>query len=135
MRFDKMTSRLQQALSDAQSLALGKDHTAVETVHLLAVLVEQAGGIGAMLQRAGARGTDLQQRLAQALDRLPTLSNPTGEIALSPGLAKVLNLADRHAQKAGDAYLSTEQVLVAMFGDPVVADVLRQSGVVQQKLE
>jgi ATP-dependent Clp protease ATP-binding subunit ClpB len=135
MRFDKMTSRLQQALADAQSLALGKDHTAVETVHLLAVLVEQPGGISAMLQRAGARAGELQQRLAQALDRLPTLSNPTGEINVAPGLAKVLNLADRHAQKAGDAYLSTEQVLVAMFGDPVVADVFRQSGVAQQKLE
>jgi ATP-dependent Clp protease ATP-binding subunit ClpB len=135
MRFDKMTSRLQQALADAQSLALGKDHTGVETLHLLAVLVDQPGGIGAMLQRAGARVSELQQRLAQALDRLPTLSNPTGEINLAPGLAKVLNLADRHAQKAGDAYLSTEQVLVAMFGDPVVADLFRQSGVVQQKLE
>jgi ATP-dependent Clp protease ATP-binding subunit ClpB len=118
MRFDKMTSRLQQALADAQSLALGKDHAAVEALHVLAVLADQKGGVAAMLQRAGARPADLQQRLAEALDRLATLENPTGEIGLAPGLAKVLNLADRQAQKAGDAYLATEQVLLALFADP-----------------
>ncbi|MBX3707509.1 MAG: ATP-dependent chaperone ClpB [Pseudomonadales bacterium] len=135
MRFDKMTSRLQQALSDAQSLALGKDHAAVETVHLLAVLIEQKGGVAAMLARAGARPAELAQRNAQALDRLATLKTPTGEIGLAPGLVKVLNLADRQAQQSGDAYLATEQVLLAMFADPVAAEVLRQAGVNQQALE
>jgi len=135
MRFDKMTSRLQQALADAQSLALGKDHTAVETLHLLAVLAEQKGGVAAMLTRAGGRPAELQQRLGSALERLATLKNPTGEIGVAPGLARVLNLADRQAQKAGDAYLSTEQVLLAMFGDPATAEVLRQAGVTQQTLE
>jgi ATP-dependent Clp protease ATP-binding subunit ClpB len=135
MRFDKMTSRLQQALADAQSLALGKDHAAVEALHVLAVLADQKGGVAAMLQRAGARPADLQQRLAEALDRLATLENPTGEIGLAPGLAKVLNLADRQAQKAGDAYLATEQVLLALFADPATADVLQKSGVTQQTLE
>jgi ATP-dependent Clp protease ATP-binding subunit ClpB len=135
MRFDKMTSRLQQALADAQSLALGKDHAAVESLHLLAVLAEQKGGAAGLLQRAGARPADLQQRLVQGLDRLATLKNPTGEIGLAPGLVKVLNLADRQAQKAGDAYLSSEQVLLALFGDPAAAEVLQQSGVTQQNLE
>ena len=136
MRFDKMTSRLQQALADAQSLALGKDHTAVETLHLLAVLLGAKGsGVGAMLQRAGGRVERLQPAIEQALERLATLQNPTGEIGIGPGLQKVLNLADRQAQKAGDAYLATEQVLLAMFGDPAVAALLQQGGVNQQNLE
>ncbi|MFM8355565.1 MAG: Clp protease N-terminal domain-containing protein, partial [Gammaproteobacteria bacterium] len=134
MRFDRMTSRLQQALADAQSLALGRDHTTVEALHLLAVLAEQKGGAQDMLQRAGLRPAALQTRLAEALDRLPTVAHPTGEIGIGPGLGRVLNLADRQAQKDGDAYLATEQVLLALSGDAAVADVLRHAGVDQAKL-
>ena len=136
MRLDKMTSRLQNALSDAQSLALGKDHSAVETLHLLAVLIEQReGSVLPLLIRAGARPEVLRARVAEAVDRLPTLKSPTGEMSLGPGFIKVLNLADRLAQKAGDSFLSTEQVLLAMFSDPTVASVLKDGGVRQQSLE
>ncbi|MEQ8861370.1 MAG: ATP-dependent chaperone ClpB [Pseudomonadales bacterium] len=136
MRLDKMTSRLQNALSDAQSLALGKDHSAVETVHLLSVLVEQRdGSVLPMLIRAGARPEALRQGIARALDLVPTLKQPTGEIAVGQGLAKVLNMADRLAQKAGDSYLSTEQVLLAMYGDTAVAGVLKGAGVEEKALE
>ncbi len=136
MRLDKMTSRLQNALADAQSLALGRDNTAVETMHLLAVLMEQReSGVMALLSRAGGREGELRSRVEEALDRLPTLKSPTGEIGIGPGFMKVLNLADGLAQKAGDSFLSTEQVLLAMFGDSAVAATLSEGGVTQQALE
>jgi ATP-dependent Clp protease ATP-binding subunit ClpB len=136
MRPEKMTSRLQGALADAQSLALGNDHSALEAVHLLAVLVEQKqASCVPLLVRAGARESELRQRLADKLDALARLSNPTGEVSLSPGFVKVMNLADRLAQKAGDDFLSTEQVLLAFWGDPDTAEILRESGVGEQSLE
>jgi ATP-dependent Clp protease ATP-binding subunit ClpB len=136
MRLDKMTSRLQNALSDAQSLALGKDHSAVETVHLLAVLVEsREGSVLPMLIRAGGRADELRQRIADSVDGLPTLKSPTGEIGVAAGFGKVLNLADRLAQKAGDAYLSTEQVLLAMYADAAVAAILQGCGVTESALK
>ena len=96
MRPEKMTSRLQNVLADAQSLALGKDHAAVEPIHLLTVLVEQKGAsMLPQLVRAGARADELSARLNDAQDRLPTLKSPTGEITLGPAFVKVLNLADR----------------------------------------
>ena len=82
MRHEKMTSRLQNALSDAQSLAMGKDHAAVEPVHLLAVLVDPKGAsMLPQLVRAGARAEELGTRVSDSLDSLPTLKNPTGEIS------------------------------------------------------
>jgi ATP-dependent Clp protease ATP-binding subunit ClpB len=136
MRPEKMTSRLQNVLSDAQSAALGKDHAAVEPLHLLSVLVEQKE-VSALPQlvRAGARADELRTRLSDALVALPTLKSPTGEIAFSPASVKVLNLADRLGQKAGDSFLSTEQVLLALFDDPSAASVLTESGVDRTALE
>ncbi len=136
MRLDKMTSRLQNALSDAQSLALGRDHSAVEAIHLLAVLVEQRdASVLPMLIRAGGNADKLRERITGALEDLPTLKSPTGEIGMGTGLAKVLNMADRLSQKAGDAYLSTEQVLLGMFADSVTGKVLKESGVNEKSLE
>jgi ATP-dependent Clp protease ATP-binding subunit ClpB len=136
MRLDKMTSRLQNALSDAQSQALGKDHSAVEAIHLLSVLVEtRDASVLPMLIRAGAKPEELRRQIGKALDNLPTLTAPSGDISVGQGLAKVLNMADRLAQKAGDAYLSTEQVLLAMFQDQAAGGVLKACGVTQQSLE
>ena len=99
MRFEKFTNRLQQALSDAQSsLAMGKDHTAIEGIHLLATLLEEASNIS-LLQQAGAQLRDLQTKLQQALADAPTLANPTGDINLSPDAVKALNLADSLLKK------------------------------------
>jgi len=130
MRLDKMTSRLQNALGDAQSLALGKDHSAVEAVHLLQVLMEQKEtAVLALLTRAGGRPDALQRAVAERIAGLPTLKNPTGEISVAQGFARVLNLADRLAQKAGDSFLSTEQVLLAMAQDNDLGPMLKDCGV------
>jgi len=136
MRLDKMTSRLQNALADAQSLALGKDHTAMEPVHLLSVLVDsKEHNVLGVLTRAGADAGKLRDAISQRLDGLPTLKTPSGEIGLSQGLARVLNLADRLAQKAGDSFLSTEQVLLAMTQDGETAALLSAAGVSGAQLE
>ncbi|MFB3107139.1 MAG: Clp protease N-terminal domain-containing protein, partial [Pseudomonadales bacterium] len=136
MRLDKMTSRLQSALGDAQSLAMGRDHVSVEPIHLVAVFVEQRETpVLPLLARAGARGDGLRSRVSEELDRLATLKRPTGEINLSAGLVKVLNLADRLAQKAGDSFLSTEFVLLTLLEDPVVGRVFSDSGVDKKSLQ
>jgi len=136
MRLDKMTSRLQSALGDAQSLAMGRDHVSVEPIHLVSVFVEQGETpVLPLLARAGARGDGLRSRVSEELDRLATLKRPTGEINLSAGLVKVLNLADRLAQKAGDSFLSTEFVLLTLLEDPVVGRVFSDNGVDKQSLQ
>lgn len=113
MRFEKFTNRLQQALSDAQSLAMGKDHTAIDSIHILATLIEEPSNLS-LLQQAGANLRELQQRLEKALNDAPVLSNPTGDINLNPDAVKILNLADRYAQKAGDEFISTDWVMLAL---------------------
>ncbi|MGI9324450.1 MAG: ATP-dependent chaperone ClpB [Pseudomonadales bacterium] len=129
MRMDKMTHRLQNALADAQSLAVGKDHSTLMPMHLLSVLVDdRQSSVAPLLARAGARMTELPVAIAKALDSMPTLKSPTGEVAMSSELAKVLNLADRAAQQAGDEYLASEQVLLALLADPPVAAALEQCG-------
>ncbi|TNF86130.1 MAG: ATP-dependent chaperone ClpB, partial [Gammaproteobacteria bacterium] len=136
MRPDKMTSRLQQAIGDAQSLAIGRDHTALEPLHLFAVMLEQKpGGIAALLGSAGADMANLKGAVEDGLDGLATLSAPTGDIAPSADFVRVFNLADRGAQKAGDSYLSSEQVLLAMLEDDRVGRMLRASGVNVESLQ
>ncbi|WP_111892531.1 ATP-dependent chaperone ClpB [Acinetobacter sp. MB5] len=113
MRFEKFTNRLQQALSDAQSLAMGKDHTAIDNIHILVTLLEEASNLS-LLQQAGARIPELKQKLEQALSNAATISNPTGDVNLNPDAVKMLNLADRYAQKAGDEFISTDWVMLAL---------------------
>ena len=136
MRLEKMTSRLQSALGDAQSLAIGKDHAFVEPIHLLAVLIEQPGTTAlVLLVRAGARGDGLKERVSEELAGLATLKRPTGEVNLSPALSKVFNLADRLAQKAGDSFIATEFVLLTLLEDSVVGRLCADSGVDKRSLE
>ena len=113
MRFEKFSDRLQQSLSDAQSLATGKDHTSIGTIHILATLLEESSN-QSLLQQAGAKLTELKDKLNQALQDAPTIANPTGDVNLNPEAAKVLNLADSYAQKAGDEFLTTDWVLLAL---------------------
>ncbi|HRM16563.1 MAG TPA: Clp protease N-terminal domain-containing protein, partial [Acinetobacter parvus] len=96
MRFEKFTNRLQQALSDAQSLAIGKDHTAIAGIHILMTLLEEPAN-QSLLQQAGAVLPTLMQKLNQALNDAATISNPTGDVNLNPEAVRILNLADSYA--------------------------------------
>ena len=137
MRMDKFTSSLQQALSDAQSLALGKDHNQIDTVHLLLAMLDQKpGGIRTLVQAAGVQAPQLQQKLQAALERLPTVNSPDGNLSVSPELGRILNLTDRLAQKRGDQYISSELVLLAAVEDKGEAGkTLKELGLTQQALE
>ncbi|MGE3297807.1 MAG: ATP-dependent chaperone ClpB [Porticoccaceae bacterium] len=114
MRQDRLTSALQEALADAQSLAIGRDHTAVEPVHLLVALLRQSGGsVRPMLSRAGFDLAGLEGELEAQLGRLPVIKNPTGDVNISPDLMRLLNLADKQAQQQGDQFIAAETVLLA----------------------
>ena len=118
MRIDKLTNQLQSALADAQSIAVGNDHSAIEPVHLLLALLNQQGGsIRPILNRAGFDVTGLQAALNTQLDKLAKISAPTGEANLSQELGRLMNMADRAAQQKGDDYISSEIVLVAALED------------------
>ena len=118
MRIDKLTNQLQNALADAQSIAVGNDHSAIEPVHLLlALLNRQGGSVRPILNRAGFDVQGLQQELNRQLDNLAKISSPTGDANLSQDLSRLLNMAYRAAQKKGDQFMSSEMVLVAILED------------------
>ncbi|ENU34053.1 ATP-dependent chaperone ClpB [Acinetobacter parvus] len=133
MRFEKFTNRLQQALSDAQSLAIGKDHTAIAGIHILMTLLEEPAN-QSLLQQAGAVLPSLMQKLNQALNDAATISNPTGDVNLNPEAVRILNLADSYAQKAGDEFLSTDWVLLALAEQGETKKIIESSGATAQKL-
>ena len=133
MRFEKFTNRLQQALSDAQSLAMGKDNTAIEGIHLLSVLLQEPSNVS-LLQQGGANLRDLQTKLQKALDEAATITNPTGDINLNPEAVRALNLADSYAQKAGDEFLSTDWVVLALAETGTTKTLLTSVGVTADKL-
>ncbi len=137
MRIEQFTQSLQMAISEAQSMALGQDHSSVEPVHLLNALLEQQGSSAKpLLQQAGGDIARLQEKITEQLQNLPTLSTPTGDVRMSNELVKMLNLADRLAQKKGDQFIASEWVLLAMVQSSTpAADVLKQSGVQAAALE
>ncbi|MDP6197708.1 MAG: ATP-dependent chaperone ClpB [Porticoccaceae bacterium] len=118
MRIDKLTNQLQQALAEAQSIAVGNDHGAIEPSHLLLALLNQQGGsVRPILNRAGYDVNGLQDGINTQLDKLPNISRPNGEANLSQDLSRLLNLADRAAQQKGDQYISSEILLLAALED------------------
>ncbi len=137
MRMDKLTSRFQQALADAQSQAVGRDNPAIEPVHLLSALVQQDGGSTLpLLQNAGVNIDLLRSKLAQAADRLPRLGEATGEVNVSPDLARLLNLTDKLAQQRKDQFISTELFVLAATDDKgAVGEALRAAGARRELLE
>ena len=137
MRIDRLTSKLQLALSDAQSLAVGMDHPAIEPLHLLQALLEQQGGsIRPLLLQVGFDINGLRQALAKELDQLPKIQNPTGDVNLSQDLARLLNQADRLAQQKGDQFISSELVLLAgMDENTRLGKLLLGQGVTKKALE
>ena len=137
MRMDKLTSKLQTALSDAQSLAVGKDHNYIEPAHLVSVLVDQKGGsIRPLLMQTGFDIPALRNGLQKLIDELPVVQDHGGDVMMSPDLAKLLNMADKISQKSGDQYISSEYVFLAAMDDKGALGVLLQSfTVTKQALE
>src|SRR6188474_634628 len=137
MRQDKLTSKFQIALADAQSMALGRDHQFIEPAHLMLALLDQEGGsVRPLLDKAGANLNALRSQLGQALDRLSTVEGTGGEVHFSNDLAKLLNLTDKLAQKRGDQYISSELFVLAALDDKgTLGTILRNAGVVKGALE
>ena len=137
MRFDKLTTKFQQALSDAQSLAVGADNTAIEPQHLLlALLNEDNGGAASLLSRAGVNLSPLKNGLHTAIANLPKSSAQNGEIAISRDLNNLLNVTDKLAQKRGDAYIASEMFLLALADDKgETGKLLKQNGLTKTALE
>ena len=118
MRIDRFTNQLQIALSDAQSLAVGRDHSQVEPTHLLQALLDQQGGaVRPLLSQAGFDVAGLRNALTKTLADLPTVRTPTGDVQLSQELVRLLNLADKQAQNRGDKFISSESFLQAAMED------------------
>ncbi len=137
MRMDKLTSRFQQALGDAQSLAVGRDHNLIEPAHLLAALIDQQGGsTRPMLAQGGVNVASLRQRLGEALDKLPKVSGQAGEVSVGNDLARLLNVCDKLAQQRGDDFIASELFVLACLDDKGAAgQALKASGGNQAALE
>ena len=128
MRLDKLTSRLQAALAAAQSLAVGRDHPAVAPLHLLAAFRED-DRMARLLGATGVDGDRLAKEVEERLANLPRIGEPTGDVGLSPELGRVLNLADREAQRRGDSFIASDLVVTALAAvDGPAADALRAAG-------
>ena len=109
MRFDKFTTKFQQALSDAQSLAVGADNQFIEPQHLLLALLNDAdSGAGSLLARAGGNANALKTALNDAVSRLPKVEGHGGEVQVGRDLTNLFNLTDKEAQKRGDQFIASE---------------------------
>lgn len=137
MRLDKLTTKLQEALADAQSFAVGNDNQYIEPVHiLLALLNQEDGSARSLLQRAGVNVASLTTALKSALDRLPKVSGTDGQVTVGRELSGLLNLADKEAQKRGDEFLASEMILLALVDDKSDAGKLaRENGLTRKALE
>src|SRR5687767_506774 len=114
MRFDKFTTKFQQAFADAQSIAVGNDNPYIEPQHLLSALLDQDdGGGSALLARAGANVPALKEALKESIRRLPKVQGTAGEVNVSRDLSNLLNLTDKEAQKRGDQFIASELFLLA----------------------
>ncbi|MBA3536716.1 MAG: ATP-dependent chaperone ClpB [Tatlockia sp.] len=137
MRMDKLTSKFQMALADAQSLALGRDNGFIEPEHLMKALLDQQGGSSRpLLLQAGANLSQLRTLLDQALDKLPKVSGTGGDMHISNALNRLLNLTDKLSQKRNDSYISSEMfILAALSEDGSLGKILKQAGADRQAIE
>ena len=133
----KFTTRFQEALQTAQSLAVGKDHNYIEPAHIFMALLQQQGGAAAsILQQAGANVATLRQAVDKIINDLPRVSHATGQVNLSPDSARLLNLCDKYAQQNGDQYISSELFLLAACEDSgALGKALKNAGVQKNKLQ
>lgn len=137
MRFDKLTTKFQQAINDAQSIALGADNTAIEPPHLLQALLNQEdGSTVSLLARTGVQLNSLKSGLNAAINNLPKSPDTSGEVAISRDLNNLLNVTDKLAQKHGDAYIASEMFLLALADDKgETGKLLKQNGLIRAALE
>ncbi len=136
MRMDKLTSRFQQALADAQSLALGRDHQFLEPAHvLLAMLDSQGASVRPLLLKGGVDVNKLRSEVGAALDRLPTVAGRPGDVHVSNELNRILNVTDKLAQQRGDQYISSELFVLAAFEDRTLAKILKDAGAARGAIE
>jgi ATP-dependent Clp protease ATP-binding subunit ClpB len=134
---DKLTSKFQQALADAQSLAVGRDHQFIEPAHLMSALLDQDGGtVPHLLTQAGVQVNSLRSQLGEALDRMSSVEGAAGEVHVSNDLGRLLNVTDKLAQKRKDAYISSELFVLAAVEDKGgLGDMLRKNGATKGGLE
>src|SRR3981081_1343167 len=137
MRFEKFTTKLQEALAEAQSNALGRDHQYIEPQHLLLALLNQEdGGVAGLISKAGGTPNALKKALSDSIARLPKVEGTAGEVMVSRDLAQLLNVADKEAQKRGDQYIASELFLLAAVADKgETGRILKSAGVARQALE
>ena len=137
MRMDKLTSKFQTALADAQSLALGKDHQFIEPSHLMMALLDQEGGsIKPLMVQLGVNTQLLRTELVKELERIATVSGAGGDVQISNELARLLNLTDKLAQKRKDKFISSELFLLAACDEKgVLNDLLKKAGVIKSNVE
>src|SRR6185437_1612124 len=137
VRMDKLTSRFQQALADAQSIAVGRDNNMLEPAHLFAALLDQQGGSTApMLAQAGVNMPLLRQRVGEMLDKLPRVSGQEGNINISNELTRLLNVTDKLAQQRGDQFIASELFVLACLDDKGdLGRALKAAGAGKQNLE
>ncbi|MCB1916988.1 MAG: AAA family ATPase, partial [Rhodocyclaceae bacterium] len=137
MRFDKLTTKFQQALADAQSIAVGHDQQFIDPLHLTkAMIAQDDGGTVSLLQRAGVNIGSLGKALDDAITRLPKVEGHGGEVQIGRDLANLLNLADKEAQKRGDQFIASEMFLLALAEDKGEAGrLLKQHGLSRKPLD
>ncbi|SOD19074.1 ATP-dependent chaperone ClpB [Nitrosomonas ureae] len=137
MRFDKLTTKFQQAFADAQSIAVGQDNPTIEPQHLLLALLQQDDGSTlSLLQRSGVNTTPLLDSIKQSIHRLPKVENSGGEVTISRSLNNLLNVADKEAQKRNDQFIASEMFLLAMLQDKgEIGALLKQYGANTAALE
>ncbi len=137
MRMDKLTSKFQMALAEAQSLAVGMDHQFIEPAHLMVALLDQQGGsVRGLLTKSGVKVNLLRSQLGDALDRLARVEGAGGEVHIGNELGKLLNLTDKLAQQRDDQYISSELfVLAAMNDKSSLLKILEQTGAVRGAIE
>ncbi|MBD9367319.1 ATP-dependent chaperone ClpB [Xanthomonas sp. XNM01] len=137
MRMDKLTSRFQQALADAQSLAVGRDHTIIEPAHVFAALLDQQGGsTRPLLAQAGVNVPLLRERLGETLEALPKVTGQAGNVSVGNDLSRLLNQTDKLAQQHGDAFIASEWFVLAAADDGgPLGMALRAAGADKKKLE
>ncbi len=136
MRMDRLTSKFQEALSDAQSIAVGRDHQFIEPVHLMIALLDQQGGsVRPLFSHAGVNINLLRSQLGELLDKLPGVEGTGGELHISNALGKLLNVTDKLAQERKDQFISSELfVLAAIQEKGPLSDLLKSAGANQQTL-